>query len=75
MPGDKRQVFEMVARVFFVAAASKRCALTSATRDILIAATPRVLVVFRHDFGLVGGCGAIVAMVLYNRGRLRVHYF
>ncbi len=34
--------------------------------DILFAATPWVLVVFWHDLGL-GGCSAIVAIVLYDR--------
>jgi hypothetical protein len=34
--------------------------------DIFFAVTPRVLVVFPHDFGL-GGRGAIVTMVSYNR--------
>ena len=41
---------------------------TTADADILFAATPRVLVVFWHKFGL-GGRSTIVTMVSYDRER------
>ncbi len=42
--------------------------------DILFADVTRVLVMFLHDFGWWGG-GTIVAMLSYNRGRLRIFFF
>jgi hypothetical protein len=70
-PGTKGEFFKWYLMLFLWPLRQNDVYWPQLLADILFAATPQVLVVFQHHFGL-GGHGAIAAMVSYNKIEVRV---